>query len=417
MPKQKSGSPYLYDDTTGDIIGFRDADGGERFLPPVKGYLGAIASRGGVPSHFNAVNKQLMSRSLHVAMDDISVLQLVYANYYVTANGVETTPGAAGEYRAGIEYPVGNVTRVTFGGQTSGNVDDDKTLVSDPVAVTIPRGAAFYVRTWSNNSAGILYTGQVGLNNVTAAVPTSGEWWTLGVTTTDYTGVATNVNNTNNASHFRPTAIIGYTTRRSFLITGDSRTGHGTTYDTLPSSAGGVGELERSLAKRFATILVGSAGETLAQAASTTFVKRLRLAQYCSDVTCGYGINDILAGTSAATCITNLSTFANFFGGKPVYQSTLAPRSTSSDSWATTGNQTTNANNAARVTLNTAIRARLPAPFAGHIEVADQVESARDSGLWKVTGSANGYTTDGLHANSAGNALVEVSNALDDLVG
>jgi hypothetical protein len=79
--------------------------------------------------------------------------------------------------------------------------------------------------------------------------------------------------------------------------------------------------------------------------------------------------------------------------------------------WATTDNQTTDATSAtARLAYNAALRTgQHTARIAGFVEIADAVESARDSGLWKVTGADRAYTYDGLHESSGGFQAIEDS--------
>jgi len=94
---------------------------------------------------------------------------------------------------------------------------------------------------------------------------------------------------------------------------------------------------------------------------------------------------------------------------------TGSPTLTGASSYQTLATQTPVAQNAVRVAYNNIIRAGLPAPVSGYIESADQVESSRDSGLWKVNGIAYAYTSDGVHGNAAGNYLIEQSGAYNNL--
>ena len=84
--------------------------------------------------------------------------------------------------------------------------------------------------------------------------------------------------------------------------------------------------------------------------------------------------------------------------GMQVWQATITPRSTSTDSFATTVNQTP-LNAAVLTEVNDYIRT-LPSPLAGVIEASDAASSARNSGLWKVTGAAQYATSDGLHPST-----------------
>jgi hypothetical protein len=47
MPYLKQGTNFLYDNTTNDIVGVRDADGGENYFPIMRNeptYAGATAA-------------------------------------------------------------------------------------------------------------------------------------------------------------------------------------------------------------------------------------------------------------------------------------------------------------------------------------------------------------------------------------
>lgn len=371
----------------------------------VKTAVGLVATRCASMSAFASSNKQTMSRSAHIATEDIRSLQVVYANWYCAVNNGEQAPGASANVQASIEYPAGTITPLTFGGSATGVMADGGNVVSDACAVTIPRGATFWVRSFQDATAGIVYNGSYASNEL-------GEWTTFGATTTSYVNSATNVSNTQAGVCYRPAAIIGYRTRDAFGLIGDSRLGNGTNYDNRNNAWGAIGEVERSVVKLGATANYGCAGERAVGAAGTQADRRIALIKaYCNRVIVNYGINDAIAGTAAATIASALVTLANKIG-LPAYHCTVAPKSASTDSWATTGNQTTDATaNPIRVSLNALSRNGLGAPYIGSIEVADQVESARDSGLWKATGSANGYTADGLHGNAAGNRLIEYSPA------
>ena len=108
------------------------------------------------------------------------------------------------------------------------------------------------------------------------------------------------------------------------------------------------------------------------------------------------GANDIANGNSFTTVRDTLlamwRTIANL--GIKVYPTTFTPRTTSTDAWATTANQTVCVSEAVRVQINDFIRST-PAPCSGFLDVADIAETARNSGKWKVAGVA--WTNDGIH--------------------
>jgi hypothetical protein len=114
------------------------------------------------------------------------------------------------------------------------------------------------------------------------------------------------------------------------------------------------------------------------------------------------GRNDLSA--SGVTIFGYLTEISDFFQsrGFDVTGSTVTPKTTSTDSWATLASQTIDSTDAERVALNTLLRTTLPASMSRLIDAADSAESSRNSGKWKVTGAANAYTDDGLHCRLAG---------------
>lgn len=348
-------------------------------------------------------------------MDRLTSISLVYANWYVKSSATvgENLPGAATTFQAAIEYPSGTIAAVvTFGGSSTGTAADGETIVSDPAAVNIPLGASFFVRTFASSTAGILYrNGSGGLNNI-VGTPVSGEAWTFGVTTPNLVATPGPFANQQTGIYFGPTAIVGLTSKPTLFIAGDSRQNNGVNYDTTSDGFGLTGEFGRSFGVSFGALNAGCASERSQTIATTPslYAKRLALSQYCSHIVSGYGINDITgaggATRTAAQLLADLQTIWAQFGGKPVYQTTIGPKSSSTDSWATTVNQTTDATNSERTSFNDSIR-YMPSPLAGYFEVADQMESARNSGIWKA-----GYTADGLHANQAAQLALVSSKAV-----
>jgi hypothetical protein len=115
-----------------------------------------------------------------------------------------------------------------------------------------------------------------------------------------------------------------------------------------------------------------------------------------------YGINDVRGGsvTLASMQSTALANWQILVNKKiKVWACTLTPNTTSTDSWATTTNQTyaNSTGNTVRIQYNNWLRSLPSTLLTGIIETADTCESSRDSGLWKPS-----YTSDGLHPNSTG---------------
>jgi hypothetical protein len=131
-------------------------------------------------------------------------------------------------------------------------------------------------------------------------------------------------------------------------------------------------------------------------------------------VICEGGYADIIANNhrAAAQMQTILPNVYALFSGKRVYQATYEPYTTSTDSWATTANQTADATNGDRITMNTAIRGGLGG-IAGYFDIASVAESALNSGKWK----APNWTSDGLHGNQNANANFSNSTIWTPFIG
>ncbi|MCS6297178.1 MAG: SGNH/GDSL hydrolase family protein [Nitrospira sp.] len=365
-------------------------------------YLGLVATRGQMPLLLNSTNRQAMSRTGRFARTDITSLQLVLANWYIPlTTWAETGSGSTATVTASIEYPASTFTQVLFGGSPSGSISNLASLVSDAVAVSIPNGAKFWVRIYWTSTTGVLYCAQDVSGGST--IGDGFETGVSGITDKTMSGSVTASDN-----HYSPVAVIGLTREPSVVIVGDSiAEGEG---DTVGDATGDFGLVARSIGPRFAyTNLARYADDTARFLASSTL--RQALFPYASHLICQYGFNDFYnAGRTVATVYGNLSTIRGYMTAlgseKRAYQTTITPYTTTTDNWATLGNQTAVSGNANRVTFNNLVRTGLPF----YIETADAIESSRDSGKLKVTGSAFGYTPDGGHLNTPGYELVRDAN-------
>lgn len=361
-----------------------------------------VATRSSLCNSFNSANKQTMSRSAHWMRTAVSSLKLVYGNWRCDFNAGEVGTGTPVTYTSAIEYPLGTFTRVTFnGGQASISIADLATAVSDEIAIAIPKNAKFFVRTWCSGTGGILYNGKVST--------THGEAMTFGATGVVDQTLGGTVADSSGAGIVTPYAIVGLSSAPAPYLLGDSRV-----FGQLDAFTSCVyndsGEMARSLGPFMGYINGGIPSESANHlaTASTWMTQRIALAQsYCTHVLCNLGINDVnLLSRTGAQAFADLQTVWAYFGDMPILQSTVAPVSTSTDSWATTANQTTAGSNTNRVALNASIRAT--GLVAGVIELADVVESGRDSGLWAVPG----YTTDGIHESQKANLAIQYSAKL-----
>lgn len=152
---------------------------------------------------------------------------------------------------------------------------------------------------------------------------------------------------------------------------------------------------------------------------------RTALASRCSAAVCNLGVNDItLCSGVAATVEANLVALWTSLDsqGLRVYQTTIMPSTTSSDSWATKANQTVNSTfNTCRQAVNAWLRAGATTtingvsvsvgnpmhPLTGLIDYSVYIEDPSDSSRWLTNGSANTYTTDGIHPSATAYPILE----------
>jgi hypothetical protein len=369
----------------------------------VGGYLGPVATGVLVPDRVATNVKQMMNRTRHRAVVEITALRVALPNFFIAVNGTETGSGGISTVTASVEYPAGVFTQLKFSGNASGTIADDAYTISDEVSVAIPKDAYFFIRWWCSNPAGVVY--QVSTSPGLCFDSANGEAMTYHATTvTDQTMGGTVVATAQTIT--RPLAILGRTTAKTVCILGDSRAlGLTDSFSAAGAQQTMIGSVARGIGQSFGYIQLARQGATLS-AWLTHNTKQLALAAYCSHIVNEFGINDLNGGSSPATLLSNIAAMrALFAASKPFFQTTLSPWATSTDSYATLANQTTASLNANRVSVNTSIRAGLP-DVAAFFDIASITESSLNSGKWIVNGAANYATPDGIHETQAANVLV-----------
>lgn len=378
-------------------------------------YLGQVATRCGLyDGGFSAGNVQAMTRSAHIATEPLTQVQIMWPNWNVSS-GAESNLDSATSLELSIEYPADTYKRITFQGVNVATAAIGVPFyVSDFVFCNIPEGAMFWIR------ARFTLTGATtnGMPTCTGVLPNWGtgvgnayEGIILSATTSGTNLVMTKGSggnsgnsdgfNTNFSNSARPAAILQFTNQPSVFLAGDSIFASvGDAADSQFATGWGA----RAVGNKYGWINAGVSGEALAQIYNNAnYTKRATLSTFCSHVISNYGTNDF--PTAATTTLTRYGTFlTNYFAGKPVLISTLLPRTTSSDVFATEVNQTVTANEAIRLAFNDGIRlGQVLGRRDGILDVDQIASSAYSSGKWKVFGtSANKMTSDGTHPSQLG---------------
>jgi len=376
-------------------------------------YLGQVTTRVMLPNRFSSSLKYANGRRAHFARDDIVALQVIVPNFYINAPVGETGTGGVLTTSVSIEYPLGTRTQVPFGGATYGSVPDNSYLISDVLPIAIPNGSLLYAWEFWNNPAGFAYASY----NSSPAPYLSEAYEYSATSLLDKTLSGTIIkSDANNVNVFGCCGIIAYTRRPSIYI-GAGADSRAFGYEHAPNNPD-LGEIADAVGGTFAYMLhaIPSAKVSIWNA---SHANQLALSQFCSDIVLQGGINDINSPATAATVLAARDTARAYFpSSKRVHETTLPPHTASSDGFTTLGGQTlaSTVNNAQRVAFNDAVRAGR-AGYAGYFDIADAVESSRNSGLWNCPvaggGTAPAVLTSGLHELKAGNDLIASSGVVN----
>lgn len=369
-------------------------------------------SSGGEYSNTTAAEGQLgrTSRQWFKPVEPVGYARILYQNLSPVRGNVNNplTITASVERTTSLgSTPAPTVARVTFNGATSVTLAPGQWGLSDPVLIDDPTRAGFYVRTYT----GVSTVGHVWPSNGHtrgALYPGELAWWGDRTGTAELTGGFAGTT----LAH-GPAAILTAPTDRPIVsVMGDSI--------TQGSNDGGAGEgywSRYGTAQRVRVQRVATSGELARYILDTTNHRdALWLQVSGSDwVVCALGANDVAQWQSAPGIMGHLpKVWARMAAAarKGVYQVTISPNTTSTDSWATIQNQTVRgATESARVAVNEWLRAGAPIegagvagdpghPLAGVLDVAAAVEDSA-SGKWLP-----GMAADGLHPSPAGHAAM-----------
>jgi hypothetical protein len=381
------------------------------------GYLGLVGS-----------STTQTYRTCHYTPVDITSLEVWYGNSYDNS-GVGTDGPGALTVSFSIEPVIGaGLYRGFFGAAHTGTVNPGAVLKSDSVGVFIPKGTYFYIRTYvsGNYPVGIQCNTLKGLGGDSTGNSTFTTDSFEGIASPSGTDVTASGNiNSSYSQAYSPIAIIG-TTRTPMPVW----IGIGDSILNCTNDLIDTGYLWRAIANQWPLAKLSYSGENAYQWAVSNSATpamteaRKRLVRLGTHFVFNYGRNDLTNSRTLAQIQADLITcWAPITVQNGVaYQTTITPSSTSTDQFATLTNQTAAASESVRLTLNAWFRDGAPmigsAPQAvgttggtvarctvynaagsvataasgpahyllgGILEVADVVESARNSGKWNIT--------------------------------
>ncbi len=378
---------------------------------------GIAANRGHIPLKTMSLTLPATSRTEHTASPQgaISDLRIILSNWFYSQTTFRETAGpSAFTIKMFVEYPAGTFTAATFSAAATVNVTAGNSVATDPVPVSIPAGARFWVRTvvTAITSGSLIPGWQIGgIPNIVGLSD--------GVASGDL-GNSGTINPSTTGNIFGPTAIMGTVTGvgnsgRGFVLIGDSIV-QGTGDTAGIGAKGGSGYLQRALDPLYPWISIACPGGTIAGMLFATtrlsaLLNSINIRGGFSHVITEHAVNDLKTsgGRTVAQVEADHQTLYTLIKGiRPsalIYPVTQIPWATSATSnWTVApGDQvpSVQGNWPNHPTLNANIRAGR-AQTAGFIEAGDFAASARDSGFW--AGRTPQWTNDGIHPSTAGAA-------------
>lgn len=288
---------------------------------------------------------------------------------------------------------------------------------TDPIIVDIAAGTYVGTRLWSNGFG--FHGGRLLSGNDGVALNEYSNYSSM----TDYAwgGTFPNQITAYNNSGIQPVAIMGLldTPRPSFVFIGDSITygiassGGVAINDSFASTTGYIGWLEKAAANQVAWTNFSASGDRVVNYLTANQNLRLNAIQSLrpSHVVDSMAVNDFVAGTSFSDFQAQKIAYwtkLRGLGVKEIWITTCTPRTTSTDVWATVGNQTVTSANTAIQAWNSWVRTLSNVTPYGVTKVLDVmavVESSAASGKWAV-----GTTADGTHPTTS--AMTSIAAAV-----
>lgn len=330
-------------------------------------------------------------RYAHVMNTECTSLQLIYANFYPTATS-ESSNANAITIAVSIEYN-GQITRLFFDGERNKTLAQGGMSLTDPILKSIKKGETFYTRTWVSVPVDTnTYPQGIALDSALGDGKGTGD---LSLNTGSLTS--------STEQGYGPAAIVGVPVKDNavaFALIGDS----------IVANGSGEGWPVQAVQDDYGYTILSRPSSTVdSMEFSSGNVYRLRLAKYCTHAIVNYGTNDFNGTPTLATMVDHFQDLWALLQGLGiiVYHSTTMPRTTSTDSWTSIGNQTpvsANSYNTKRATFNSNLRSDAYKSYGIRVlDVAKAVESdSTSAGVWKKL-----YTSDGIHPLDAGvNAVV-----------
>lgn len=300
----------------------------------------------------------------HYAAVDIDSLILGYGNSYGTSSGSQGDGPGALSVSCSVLLGAA-IYRGFFLGAHTGTVNPGAVLWSDEIGVFIPAGTFYFIATYvsGNWPTGMTSNTAKGLGQDSTFDPS--------VTTDSGEGIAspsgndtttTGVKSSSYTTTYSPLYILGRTNTPSpkWIIVGDSIVNYS---DELPDMGWGI----RALNNQWPVQKISMPGETAQQwvadgTAASLVEARQRVLWGGTHFIFAYGRNDLTASRTLAQIQGDwITSWRRAYSQTAVgFQATVTPKVTSTDQYSTLTNQTSDASEAVRLTVNAWLRDGAP---------------------------------------------------------
>ena len=373
-------------------------------IQPVRPYFGFVAAgNDNMPQALYSGNKVENDWQPFIALTPITNMQAYFANFY---GNTETAPGGVATVSAAVSYS-NVITQLQFAGGQYTNIPNGQMAASLVTTIPlIPVGGVGYFRTFYTNGAGVILN-----QNGTGPLEYSG----FGATGSDQSTNTTIPGGVGTGNYsYGPLAILGNTTKASVLILGDSRdwgVGDGPEQGstTIPPFTRGIARL---FVPYYPFCNLSCPGDIWSSYTSVT--NRMFFTNFATVIWTDLGINEYTVGTPSLL-VNHATNFYRLFS-VPVCAETISPRSTSTDGFLTTANQTPEGSDNYRTNFNSMLRAHTMPNVSHFLDVARLTESdsvaGQNSGIWNVWATTNfdgaaslsltNMTADGTHGDYFG---------------
>lgn len=339
---------------------------------------------------------------------------LGYANYYNGSVGSPTNNANNISVKASIEIN-GNIVPVTFNGDGTRTVTitPGKIIYSDPTPCIINPTDTVYIRTYFDAGTG----GYIPINTRLCMINSVKDGFTAGSDLTD-SGTVTDTTLTDS---YTASIILGATKdkKNSYLILGDSIADG--TGDEIQVANGGKGFIARALTSQgLPWNKISMGGETVDYALRNLYMRRPFFNDH-NNVIVNYATNDLSTSSVLSTVQANMIKMWTYLHnlGLIVYQTTISPKTTSTDNWLTLTNQSVLGGTAEtnRLAINawlrdTSANGAVAQSNGALYKVLDTAQAVEDSatGKWKIYNNGNPVFSGTVTSATANNITCNTMN-------